>query len=1101
MKVSRLVGFGALLFIVACGGSSGGGSTPTPPTTPTPPPPPPPTFSYEGTGIFLSIPVDSDDSLNVVSGEMVSLPVTVSKVEESIPVEITLQQTVSGISLDTTGDSTQLLVDSSLLVPGTDYNVTVVARNTEKDESIDKALIVRTIEPTVIATGTLPATGGTVVSADGSFGVSVDASELTRDFEVEITLAVTPGGIEKFRVRFDPDISSETGMVRIVSQAEGNRFQVNNALSKNQVKTGPARADATSNTILPRPGIFIENRRFASFENSLTAWLPSCNEVVADAGTPPDMCFNVDQEATVLESAKPEVCFALDAMTPLPLGCDETDRGATFQPVIFVHGFRRDGDLGGGSGTWGEFQSIVSELTAPAPGGGTAQVVPFEFRWRTDASFRVVADDLAASIVRVNELTGSPVHIVAHSFGGVLVRTLMVGETYSLAPFDLAQISTVLTLGTPHSGVYKDPTDGPESGVEFPDGQDNWSISFCSAVSCWQMGDKSLSLFLNDTENRLLYDAGNRGEHIDRISTLPIASVPMVVGIGLEREEGLNSRYANGDKLITFSGQRISPSSLLETDSLVTCNQNNLGKITEVVLGPLNEDGRSLGNPGPGGIVPQATPDSTSPLAFGYAHSATSPGTNIFGLNPRDGLEYSEAFVERCADNGEFCQPYAAVEIFKRILSATDPFGQPAYCITPVSPGPPSVSELTASGGSLLDSIELEWTAALGGFAPIEYRVYDATDSAQRVFLNQTVLTTYEILSAPEGEEQCFVVVAVDVSGNTSEESNRACALPTDKSDAAEGWLQFESGDPGVPNDGLSVPGEPCPASSGCGYREFTPTERIRLGPNNSPITISAYEAKFGFFLRFGLAGLPAYCSSSYSDPFGNGDTPPYDGVPGRFLVIDEAGFSNAVDSARNRYPECMAAPPGAGYISRIDVSTGGLGTDGVYLAYGSEVFPDDGLPPIPQTLGWVAFEEGVAGVPDDDILVQGQPHHTIVEEFVLGDADGLTLSVYGTGGEALDDLVIRYSGFPAVCEFNIPLAGQLPNAPSIRGVLGKYISLNRAQFITSTQVVTILQSQNCADVTINDAYYAAFELSGGVNLVDGAFVGIGQNVFPGDSP
>ena len=422
------------------------------------------------------------------------------------------------------------------------------------------------------------------------------------------------------------------------------------------------------------------------------------------------------------------------------------------------------------------------------------------------------------------------------------------------------------------------------------------------------------------------------------------------------------------------------------------------------------------------------------------------------------------------------------------------------YPTPPPDTSPPTVPQNVEAVATGVDQISISWSPSTddSGFVA-SYEVYRGNDRVA------TVTETTAIDSGlAAGTEYCYTVLAVDLSGNPSEPSSAVCAV-TYKADATEGWLVFESGDPGIPGDNVIVDGVEC-GDPNCPYREFTPTEAIRLGPDGTPITLSVFEARFGFFIRFRLAGYPEYCSSSYADSLNNGDTPTYNDIPGRFLVIDETIFNDGVERARTSFADCEAAPASAGYISRIDSSTGGLGLDAAYLAYGADVFPDDGLQPVPDSENWVSFEEGDPGVPDDGILVAGQspcqgcpPQHTIVEQIVVGDADGLTLSIYGSEAEAIDNVVLRFQGFPEVCNFEIPIGGVLPSAPLISGKPGKYLSLQRSTLATQAQVVAILNAASCGDVTESDVYYSAFELSGTVDLVDGAYVGVGQNAFPSD--
>ena len=315
--------------------------------------------------------------------------------------------------------------------------------------------------------------------------------------------------------------------------------------------------------------------------------------------------------------------------------------------------------------------------------------VPFEFRWRTDASLRVVADDLASAISRVHNLTGRPVHIVAHSFGGLLVRTLLSGGSASRQSFDPSFVHSVTTLGTPHSGIFSGETEA------FPDGQDLAVMGVCGQISCWQTGESGP--FGDELDEDLLarFGAGPFGGVIRDLSIGEFTEqVPFIVGIGLEREEGANARYGDGDKLISFNGQRVSPdlrgeflSSSGSWPSVVRCGDVGYPLVTEVVLGTINTDtGHSPSTVGPGTVAPNYK--MTEQIAFGYSHN------KALVLDPDNAFEYAEAFVELCDDTDTSCQTHSALELVRSVLDTSFAQSGVPYCISP----PPQTPQPSMEG-------------------------------------------------------------------------------------------------------------------------------------------------------------------------------------------------------------------------------------------------------------------------------------------------------------------------------------------------------------------------------------------------------------------
>ncbi len=200
--------------------------------------------------------------------------------------------------------------------------------------------------------------------------------------------------------------------------------------------------------------------------------------------------------------------------TTLSSNCDFNDAACykDKEPVLFVHGYLPSssnwvigGGLGGGEGTWGQFPSRILELDN--------KYVVFEFRWISAARFEDVAADLGKAIDQIVAKTGKQVHVVAHSFGGVLTRTYLQGFAEDFGYGDSLKttvtsdpstgvskvknryIASVTTVGSPHSGITSDP-DMTLHGVKFNQGQDSQSIlsgefqiNQCEQISCFQMGE------------------------------------------------------------------------------------------------------------------------------------------------------------------------------------------------------------------------------------------------------------------------------------------------------------------------------------------------------------------------------------------------------------------------------------------------------------------------------------------------------------------------------------------------------------------------------------------------------------------------------------
>jgi len=112
--------------------------------------------------------------------------------------------------------------------------------------------------------------------------------------------------------------------------------------------------------------------------------------------------------------------------------------------VLLVHGMKITGlercGYGGGESTWCDAATLLANA-----GYGVA-----EFLYPTEGRVQVSAMRLGALLSRMEKLTGvSKWFVVAHSFGGLVVRECMSGGDALCA----SRVQSLVTLGTPHEGV------------------------------------------------------------------------------------------------------------------------------------------------------------------------------------------------------------------------------------------------------------------------------------------------------------------------------------------------------------------------------------------------------------------------------------------------------------------------------------------------------------------------------------------------------------------------------------------------------------------------------------------------------------------------
>jgi hypothetical protein len=286
------------------------------------------------------------------------------------------------------------------------------------------------------------------------------------------------------------------------------------------------------------------------------------------------------------------------------------------EPVLFIHGFSLSssgGGLGGGEGTWADFPRLLGEA---------GNYTPFEFRWNTAARFQDVARDLGDAITTIRAQTGRSVHLVAHSFGGLLVRTLLQGWNLDGAHSDIAaSIADVSTLGTPHSGIADQ--DGCLHGLPVPQGQDTYDnidlFELCGQLSCHQAGENCFDPFsaiyfgVSDEPGELIAGLAD-------VATLPAVDFLVLMGLTTRRNE--NDIVDPGDALITYEGQRFLASDSI-WDPAGGCEEGQLEARWEpprdaADVGAAHVSERVLGFPD----TLRPNDENPDPTSGGYRHSS-----------------------------------------------------------------------------------------------------------------------------------------------------------------------------------------------------------------------------------------------------------------------------------------------------------------------------------------------------------------------------------------------------------------------------------------------------------------------------------------------
>jgi pimeloyl-ACP methyl ester carboxylesterase len=308
-----------------------------------------------------------------------------------------------------------------------------------------------------------------------------------------------------------------------------------------------------------------------------------------------------------------------------------------YEPVLFVHGFAPT--IGGGEDTWNKFPKLA--LQTQLPNGKT--LIPFEFHWYTTQSFRLAAKDLGEAVNYISRVSGGQkVHIVAHSFGGVLTRTMLQGLSKDPALTNGARfkVASVTSVGTPYSGILQKPK--VLDGVQLPMGNfDIGSLSHiintCVSVTCYEMGGAPLidAAYTDKGMERvgLFGKYANPGQLLSDMNKTEteLPELPIYQGIGLVKKPG-EAIYQDGDWLISFAGQRFRAGRTPDLRDktirpLFDGEQVGQAKVTEIILGEL---------PTVRPLESVAENKLPSLRPRGYLHSSVTGNGNWFGTDGGD---------------------------------------------------------------------------------------------------------------------------------------------------------------------------------------------------------------------------------------------------------------------------------------------------------------------------------------------------------------------------------------------------------------------------------------------------------------------------------
>lgn len=586
----RLVAMALLCALAACGG---GGSSDSQSQAPLTPPPTTGTVSIPAGSEILALGVGSADQIiYVMPGESTAHRVELLNDDATARYDVTVTDgNVIARAVEVEG-RWAVVVDSHALAAGTAHAYRLQVRNRTTAVTAEIYGPIKVLPPTVVGTGQISAAGGTVVIAGGLGQVVFEPRAGAQTLGVTVLTADSPGG-RLLRVRFDNDVAADDRGVSIRLPADGlsaaavgTQAAPDTSQRKTRLDLSPDFAELSS-----RIGVFTSHGGFR-LDNIPTALgvysRVSCGR--SEAQLQPSQLCVTHQTAVRLSVRRPPTEASPQVV----------------EPVLFVHGYAvapNGPRLGGGTDTiygttWDAFPRLTAGLSNLETGN---RVQSYEFQWATNAKFEQVADDLARAISKISEdAPGQKMTIVAHSFGGVLVRTMLQGlgtNDFASALQVAGKIRQVVTLGAPHSGIATS-NKFMVNDVSLPEGGEGSFIDLCHQIPCYQMGlGRSRlgvpTLFADETQMVGVSPvAGLLAAKLSTDNLSRLDGMPFAVGIGLGLQLNVAASLVSvtsGDGLISFDGQRFKPHLRFNrndgtADAYLDCNAAAGAHVREEVL-------------------------------------------------------------------------------------------------------------------------------------------------------------------------------------------------------------------------------------------------------------------------------------------------------------------------------------------------------------------------------------------------------------------------------------------------------------------------------------------------------------------------------------
>ncbi|MBF0371652.1 MAG: S-layer homology domain-containing protein, partial [Magnetococcales bacterium] len=379
---------------------------------------------------------NSDNSITILPGDVIEQTLNVERISGSgSGYQYALSSAPDGLTLSSSG-VINYASDADAAAQTLTFKATIQDSSSGLGRTLSGTIEIVTTE--TVITGTLDATGGELTDEWAEARINLPSGALTQSGTVKLVRGEDADGNYLYRLEADETLQSPATL-----ELPDPNFMT--AVDTDESESETAKRASSDD--------WDQWKRYPSWYLTLLDGVNATNRTLHNLEEQPEWPGLTRTHFQLEGSSLWSQCGSV---------ADFSESACSYwAPVLFVSGGPLDQNLGGGEALWGQMAELIHNA-----GYGV-----WEFDWRANGPFQDLAGDLADAIHEITTVTNQKVHLVAHGMGGILSRTYLqglakdnVGEAISYR----SDIASLVTLGTPHSGLFT--TETTLDGELFPQG-------------------------------------------------------------------------------------------------------------------------------------------------------------------------------------------------------------------------------------------------------------------------------------------------------------------------------------------------------------------------------------------------------------------------------------------------------------------------------------------------------------------------------------------------------------------------------------------------------------------------------------------------------